>query len=92
VRILVTGSRDWEDEDRLVEALFDSLGLYSDDWRDAVLVHGDCPTGADYLAWMNWTASGFFDEPHTRPRVCPVSPRTLNPRIKLGSPRVLWVS
>lgn len=51
-RILVTGSRDWDDERTLFVALQDAL---TDAWisnpdEDVVIVHGHCPTGADALA------------------------------------------
>ena len=45
MRILVTGSRDWTDEQRIFEALL----LYSGG-RGTILVHGACPTGADAIA------------------------------------------
>lgn len=45
-RILVTGSRDWDDYDLvhagLATALFDHV--------PAIIVHGACPTGADAMA------------------------------------------
>ena len=53
-RILVTGSRDWEDGRSLHGALVDL-------WRTAaqsgplVIVHGACPTGADaHAAYWVW--------------------------------------
>lgn len=64
MRILVTGSRDWEDEALLQEVLFEYLPGRGSEMHTVVLVHGDCPTGADYMAWLNWTANGGSDEPH----------------------------
>jgi hypothetical protein len=64
MRILVTGSRDWDDEDLLWSVLSEYLPSRGSELWDAILVHGDCPTGADYMAWMNWTANGGFEEPH----------------------------
>lgn len=43
MRVLVTGSRDWDDRDYIWEAL---NGLP----KDSTIVHGDCPTGADKMA------------------------------------------
>lgn len=54
VRILVTGSRDWEDSAAILEALIP----YMDD--NVMLVSGACPTGADasaerFAEGFNWT-------------------------------------
>ena len=52
-RILVTGSRIWDDEDPIFEALVTE--------HDAILVSGACPRGADAIAerivsgWAGWT-------------------------------------
>lgn len=50
-RLLVTGSREWRDRACIEEA----LSPYADgSW---VLVHGDCPSGADMMAdqiWRRW--------------------------------------
>lgn len=49
-RILVTGSRDWDDLDRLFAHLATAVYQHV----PAVIVHGACPTGADAMAaW--WT-------------------------------------
>jgi YspA, cpYpsA-related SLOG family len=49
-RILVTGSRDWDDEAllgyQLGVAAFEGLRAA----REIVIVHGACPTGADEIA------------------------------------------
>ncbi|WP_352302760.1 DUF2493 domain-containing protein [Kineosporia sp. NBRC 101731] len=50
MRILVTGSRDWTDEDVVYEALV-TYSLPGD-----VIVHGACPTGADAFA-DRWAVS-----------------------------------
>lgn len=46
-RLLLTGSREWDDKDTLVDVLNDvwltTPGVF-------VLVHGACPTGADAMA------------------------------------------
>lgn len=51
-RILVTGSRDWDDEVSLALALGFAVGegLSIDPNSAVVIVHGDCPTGADAIA------------------------------------------
>lgn len=50
-RILVTGSRDWSDEDAvwlaIDDAIFGSLVTHN---GQVVIVHGHCPTGADAIA------------------------------------------
>lgn len=43
-RILITGSRTWEDTDAILEALDEHGGDY------AVVVSGHCPKGADAIA------------------------------------------
>lgn len=62
-RILITGSRDWDDvkeiEVRLIEALYDLGNL-----DDTVLVSGACPTGADYICEHFWTHMGLTVERH----------------------------
>lgn len=73
MRVLVTGSRDWDDGTAIYRALhvevvekfwlrgYDSEGNFVD-WikpDDFVLVHGDCPTGADMIS-DEWCISRFF--------------------------------
>ena len=48
MRILVTGSRDWADREKVWSALNEAATF------GAMVVHGDCPTGADALA-QAWT-------------------------------------
>jgi len=45
MRILVTGSRDWTDEERIRRIL---QGL-PPGWSRVTLVSGNCPTGADWF-------------------------------------------
>jgi hypothetical protein len=45
MRILVTGSRDWADWN----LLNNTLNEYAE-CENIVIVHGDCPTGADVMA------------------------------------------
>jgi len=50
MKILVTGSRDWNRYLPIVDALVDFVkynGLFP---SDVTLIHGDCPTGADAIA------------------------------------------
>jgi hypothetical protein len=52
-RVLVTGSRNWEDQAAIWQALAEIVRQLPPD-RDVVLVHGACPRGADEMAhqWM----------------------------------------
>lgn len=50
MRILITGSRDWQDKRVVCDAILDLNNWYPIDWDEAVVVHGDCPTGADRMA------------------------------------------
>lgn len=49
MRILVTGSRDWTDENRVRRALLQVSCTHHHPTPPTV-VHGDCPTGADKIA------------------------------------------
>lgn len=51
-RILITGSRDWPDDGSVGEAVYAAVhdAMYNLGEKDIVVVHGDCPTGADALA------------------------------------------
>lgn len=48
-RILVTGSRDWQDQQAVYSALADVVRQLPAD-RAVTIVHGACPTGADHMA------------------------------------------
>ncbi|MFI8237623.1 SLOG family protein [Streptomyces sp. NPDC085866] len=50
MKILVTGSRTWLDIRTLERAIFRELYEMKCAPGDAVLIHGACPTGADFLA------------------------------------------
>lgn len=50
--VLVTGSRDWTNQDTVFKALQEHLG----DNILGIVRHGGCPTGADKMAG-NWVAS-----------------------------------
>lgn len=49
MRILVTGSRDWDDTTTLSEALYRAIDC-SPGLVPVTIVHGACPSGADRLA------------------------------------------
>lgn len=57
MRVLVTGSRTWDDVDEIHDAL-DAMWLlwYETQTEPFILVHGACPRGADRLA-DEWAAS-----------------------------------
>lgn len=75
MRVLVSGSRDWPSH-LSVWRVLDGLVTEADEWmepdefgntlpkRSFVVVHGDCPTGADRFA-KEWCAVAWLeDEPH----------------------------
>ena len=64
-RVLVTGSRDWTDEQAIADALLDTWHDATEDGADGILVvHGACPKGADKLA-ADWAAAnGIPQEAH----------------------------
>jgi hypothetical protein len=47
-RVLVTGSRDWDDQEAVSDALFNVVA--DAPHRPVVVVHGACPSGADKIA------------------------------------------
>jgi len=55
-RILITGSRDWDDVDVIFRALLDATTRVAGtlNFDQIVLVSGECPTGADYIAERIW--------------------------------------
>jgi hypothetical protein len=60
-RVLVTGSREWDDAQELRLALIHATALRLD---SVIIVHGACPTGADALA-AEWAQDyGVTPEPH----------------------------
>lgn len=64
MRILLTGSRNWTNEELLWGALGAYLPHRGSLMHTAVLVHGGCPTGADEIASLIWTAAGGLEEVH----------------------------
>jgi hypothetical protein len=63
-RILVTGSRDWDDGDLLAYQLGLAAGEGSRAGRRVTVVHGASPTGADAIADRLARDHGFTVEPH----------------------------
>ena len=65
MRILVTGSRDWNQPDVIARALLDTW-LENDrpNLKDMILVHGECPTGADAMAKVVAFRQKMTIEPH----------------------------
>ena len=62
-RILVTGSRTWEDREAVLFELAGLSILHSGDGV-VVVVHGACPKGADALAASCAQECGLTQEPH----------------------------
>lgn len=64
MRVLVTGSRDWEDGQAVYDAL-DNLLRETRVGEVFVVVHGGCPSGADHQAqhWVD-TTMGVSAEVH----------------------------
>lgn len=58
-RVLVTGSRDWEDRKAIDDVLTALAAANVFHNRTTVIVHGACPRGADAMAddWARWHAS-----------------------------------
>lgn len=75
MRLLITGSRDWDDKPGLQKAL---LNWWLDNERptNPVLVSGGCPTGADLMCEEVWATQGWpvevhkADWDHCDPEIC----------------------
>lgn len=72
-RILVTGSRTWDDELTLSEALTNALPDHPQPGAEYVIVHGACPRGADLMAaqfcareawWVDNAGAALIEERH----------------------------
>lgn len=66
-RVLVTGSRDWDDVTTIGAAL--EQALIDAGPRPVLVVHGACPSGADwhadhYARWLRGKGCGIDVEPH----------------------------
>lgn len=70
LRILITGSRGWDDKALLADALASVIHWWVSQHPEAdappvmTLVHGDCPDGADMLAQAFAEAAGLRTERH----------------------------
>lgn len=67
MRILVTGSRDWDDEQRVIKMLdhyYFQQRRGEEPSSTDILVHGACPTGADEIAHRWAVRTGLTPEPH----------------------------
>lgn len=62
-RILITGSRDWED-DRVIGQWLSYYSHYLPKPADLVVVHGACPSGADSMADLWASRLGLTVERH----------------------------
>ena len=62
-RILITGSRDWEEDFTIEKELLAAWLRHRDDGT-VVLVSGACPTGADAMAEAIWIKQGLPVERH----------------------------
>lgn len=62
MRVLITGSREWGDEDKLAEAIIEWIGDYSP--GQVTIVHGACPRGADEIAGRLARVWGVAEERH----------------------------
>jgi hypothetical protein len=60
-RILVTGSRSWTDRSQLAFQLGMEIGHAK---QEVIVVHGDCPDGADRIARDLCSAYGVEQEKH----------------------------
>ena len=63
MRVLITGSRTWDDEAAIVMPLF-VLQATQDDPSQVTIVHGACPQGADAIADRVAREMGFTVERH----------------------------
>jgi hypothetical protein len=64
MRVLVTGSRDWQNRDTVWKALTEFAEGTGTPLRDVVVVQGECPTGADHDAYLWTLAMGAKNEPY----------------------------
>lgn len=69
IRILITGSRDWEDEGYVWRLLTHYYGVYYQDdqgnLQKVKIVHGACPTGVDHFTqgWCDSFGADFERHP-----------------------------
>ena len=63
LRLLITGSRSWADEDFIASVLQDIWVEYGSP-TDAIMVNGKCPKGADLIGERVWRRMGLEIEPY----------------------------
>ena len=63
-RILITGSRSWPDPEQIRITILDTIENSGSALEDTVIVHGDCPSGADYMASVIADHEGITQERH----------------------------
>lgn len=63
IRILITGSRDWDLFNPIANTLYAVWSGYGQP-KDAILVSGACPKGADRIAEIVWEHAGLPVERH----------------------------
>lgn len=49
-KIVITGSRDWKDRDAIWDCLSAEITAAIEHCEELLVIHGDCPTGADAIA------------------------------------------
>ena len=64
MRILITGSRDWDDFRVIELAIFNTLDEHQVPPEYATIVHGDNPLGADFFASVLASTFGTREERH----------------------------
>lgn len=84
-RILITGSRTWDQEAVIAEAIFEVLEKVGiTPGREFVIVHGACPQGADAIAaricqdeasWVDNMGASLVEEPHPADWDAPCRPQ-----------------
>lgn len=62
MKVIVTGSRRWDDEASLAESLIEWIAPYSS--GQITIVHGACPTGADSIVSRLAKAWGIAEKPY----------------------------
>lgn len=63
-RILITGSRTWDDTEAIKRTIIHYAAKNTEDPKEVMVVHGACPKGADSLADSIATAYGMAVETH----------------------------
>jgi hypothetical protein len=69
MRILITGSREWDDPDAVINAIENEYHCHEHPAHECpeglmTIVHGHCPTGADHMADWWARSSGYEIERH----------------------------